>query len=377
MRILHVLEDFSSKNTGITSIVRSLSAWQVQCYDWVGIFATGVPDIAVPSGVEGYFDDTFFFPVSWRRTEGLWDRLVGLIQNNNVDIVHIHGVWRAASVTAQRVCSKLSVPTVLSVHGQLENWAMYRQGQVKKWKKLLYWHLFAKFVFRHVSVLHAITCGEQQSLKKRLDNPCVVVPNAIDITLIPDDMACSNNFDCPRRIVFVGRLHPVKGVDLLIDAFLSLSPKDWQLIIAGPEEVGGYAAELKLRASRDSLSRIKFVGYVDGDNKWKLFSGAWVVVVPSYSEVVGMVNLEAASCCTPTITTYQTGLLDWEEGGGILIKPTVKELRSALKIAMAWSADERHQRGIASRRLVERRYSSSAVREQWKHIYSSLVAEAK
>ena len=63
---------------------------------------------------------------------------------------------------------------------------------------------------------------------------------------------------------------------------------------------------------------MEFLGPVYGAEKWALIQRAWAMIVPSYSEVVGMVNLEAALCSVPSITTYETGLTDWNEGGGDL-----------------------------------------------------------
>jgi glycosyltransferase involved in cell wall biosynthesis len=96
-----------------------------------------------------------------------------------------------------------------------------------------------------------------------------------------------------------------------------------------------------------------------------------VMAVPSHSEVVGLVNLEAAAELLPTITTHQTGLFDWELGGGILIQPSVAELRASLEEVAIWSDDERHQRGLSSRELVLKRYSWKAVLPAWMSLYRS------
>jgi glycosyltransferase involved in cell wall biosynthesis len=99
---------------------------------------------------------------------------------------------------------------------------------------------------------------------------------------------------------------------------------------------------------------------------------AWVTVVPSHTEVISLVNLEASACLTPTITTTATGLTDWTEGGGLLIEPAVAALATALSQTARWSDQERWERGVASRRLVERRYSAKAVMPGWMELYRSL-----
>jgi glycosyltransferase involved in cell wall biosynthesis len=86
-----------------------------------------------------------------------------------------------------------------------------------------------------------------------------------------------------------------------------------------------------------------------------------------------MVNLESSSLQCPTITTVTTGLWDWEEGGGLLIKPDVAELASALKQVVEWNKNERQRRGEASYILVKNKYSWNVVGIQWMNLYLSLV----
>ncbi|PYS66760.1 MAG: hypothetical protein DMF69_25155 [Acidobacteria bacterium] len=98
-----------------------------------------------------------------------------------------------------------------------------------------------------------------------------------------------------------------------------------------------------------------------------------VVAVPSLSEVVGLVNLEAAACGTPTITTFETGLHDWGDAGGILIHPDAEQLADALMV-MANLTDERYRaRSLAARRLVEQRYSWDVVSQRWRDLYTTLL----
>ena len=96
------------------------------------------------------------------------------------------------------------------------------------------------------------------------------------------------------------------------------------------------------------------------------------MVTPSHSEVVGLVNLEAADSFLPSITTYQTGLSDWTEGGGLLITPDVLQLSNALTEASCWSTEEQFDRGVASRSLVEQRYSWNHVMPLWENLYSQI-----
>jgi len=92
---------------------------------------------------------------------------------------------------------------------------------------------------------------------------------------------------------------------------------------------------------------------------------------------MGLVNLEAAAAQLPVVTTHETGLDDWEEGGGVLIHPRVEELSRALKRVFSWSENERQERGCKLRQLVERRYSWQAVGPQWLELYAGLTGERR
>jgi glycosyltransferase involved in cell wall biosynthesis len=206
----------------------------------------------------------------------------------------------------------------------------------------------------------------------------VVIPNAIDLDSheqrVPPEMLPTRSF------VFLGRLHPVKGVDLLIEAFSSadLGPEDWRLILAGPEEVPEYVDHLRELATHSTRgTRIEFVGPVFNRDKQSLLRQAWLLVAPSHTEVIGMVNLEAAAQGTPSFTTPQTGLTDWQDGGGILVTPEVGALRTALESASRWSMAERLNRGRASRDLVLSHYSQEAVGPRWIDLYKKLQGGVK
>jgi len=95
--------------------------------------------------------------------------------------------------------------------------------------------------------------------------------------------------------------------------------------------------------------------------------------VPSFSEVIGMVNLEAALYQCPTVTTYQCGLNDWEEGGGQLVEPEVAQLTEALLSCTQWTEDERRQRGETSLKLVEEKYSWHHVVKLWLELYMAQI----
>jgi glycosyltransferase involved in cell wall biosynthesis len=247
---------------------------------------------------------------------------------------------------------------------------------LKSWKKRLYWQLFGQFFLDPSVVLHAITTLEAHHMEDFFGRqPQAVIANALSMDTITEDDGATTP---ARRLVFLGRLHPVKGVDMLIEAFGNARlDDDWELVIAGPEEVPAYAAQLKAQAAASPrANHIRFAGPLYGPEKKDLLASAWAVIVPSRTEVIGMVNLEAASLATPTITTLNTGLEKWSEIGGMLVADNAAALQTALQACAAWSLQERLQRGDESRLHVLRRYSIEAVGQEWLQLYLSTASTA-
>jgi glycosyltransferase involved in cell wall biosynthesis len=371
-RILHVVDDFSTANTGVTATVRQMAQWQARHCDWVGVHATGPVDLPAPGGVHLLQVEAHSYSPRWRYPSYGVQGLLQLAQEHAVTHLHVHEFWRGGFVSGMLAARRAGLPVLLSAHGSTAPWALHAQGMAKDWKKRIYWHAFGRFLLGPDVVLHAITPLEQRHMAAFFGRqPQAVIPNAIDLQGMPAAPAKPRR----RRFVFLGRLHPVKGVDMLIEAFgrARLAP-GWELLLAGPEEIPAYAQALKsLAAASPSAAHIRFAGPVHGPDKVDLLAGAWAVVVPSRTEVIGMVNLEAAALATPTITTRNTGLEEWESAGGMLVaEDDAQSLAQALEKCAAWSEQEQHQRGRRSQAHVAQTYSLEAVGQQWLRLYDSM-----
>jgi len=377
LNVLHVTEDHTFSNTGVTAAVDQLSGRLAKSLGSDGsahICATGDAGASPCAAVEMTVLPVAFIGRAWRWSDNLPARLASLLCTGQTGVVHLHGVWMAPQLMAGKVANAQRLPFVLSAHGMLAPWLWDRQGWRTKLKKKLYWGLAAYPAFKMASVVHAVTPRERDYLQPLFPGQRIeVIPNAIDVADVDAGAgpACA---EPARNILFLGRLHPIKGVDLLIQAFAAAGlGAEWRVVVAGPAESPEYLDQLKALAARLQVQdRIDFVGPVLGEEKWRQLKQAWVLAAPSYSEAMGMVNLEAAACHTPTITTHETGLWDWEKGGGVLIHPAVQELQKALQAASRWSLMERMDRGAASRRVVERRYSWEVVEQRWLRLYREL-----
>lgn len=372
IRALHVLEDFSLQNTGVTSVVRQLTAWQAKRCQWVGVYVSGKSDLIPPEGVNVFESKIEPWSRVWRYPSGGSKKIEEILRTTGVDIVHVHGLWRASTLLAVKAALRLNLPIILSVHGQTSRWSLHGQGFLKRLKKKIYWAV-VRAILRKLNCLHAITPLEQSDLKRFFGlNRSVIIPNSVNVAVKRENVSQPKKY-----FLFLGRLHYVKGIDNLIIAFMTARfSEEWQLIIAGPEENRDYAAMLKELAGKQA-DRIKFVGPVYGQEKDKLLAEAWALVAPSYTEVIGMVNLEAGALNTPSLTTAETGLSDWEFGGGLLVENGKEALRLSLETAASWSTEERIERGQRSRLLIEQRYSLDVAGNQWMRLYLKTIAENK
>jgi len=376
IRVLHVVDDFSTTNTGVTATVRQLTQWQAGRFEWVGVHAVGKADLPAPQGVELIQSPAACFTSRWRYPAGGAGYLLALTRSRRVTHLHIHEFWRGGYVAGMLAARGNGLPVILSAHGSTAPWALHGQGKLKSWKKRLYWQLFGHLFLDPSVVLHAITPLEAHHMEDFFGRqPQAVIANALSMDTITEDDGAT---EPARRLVFLGRLHPVKGVDMLIEAFGNARlDDDWELVIAGPEEVPAYAVQLKAQAAASPrANHIRFAGPLYGPEKKDLLASAWAVVVPSRTEVIGMVNLEAASLATPTITTPNTGLEEWSEIGGMLVADNAAALQMALQTCAAWSLRERLQRGDESRLHVMRRYSIEAVGQEWLRLYLSTSSTA-
>ena len=373
-RINHVVEDMEVLSGGVPAVVRQLTKRLVSKGHEASVTyclgdASDLDDITttVKCPPQGLLN-------KWSYSKKLKNTLSEIaLSNNDYLIHHIHGVWKAPQALAAKVCKKSSIPFIFSIHGMLEPWLWKRQGLTHYTKKVLFWELLAKRNMSNSTIIHAITPHERDNLHKLLPGCDIeIIPNAIELCSID---SCSAKTRRDKRFLFLGRLEPKKGIDILIKAFAhsGLSP-EWCLDIVGPSWSDSYFNNLRNLVNKYSLcNNVVFHGALFGDKKKALLRTAWAMVTPSHSEVVGLVNLEAADNFLPSITTYQTGLSDWTEGGGLLISPDMLQLSSALTMASCWSTEEQFDRGVASRSLVEKRYSWEYVMPLWESLYSQIA----
>lgn len=347
MQLYHIAEDISKASGGVRTVVKDIHSQ----------FPTS--KVLTTRKDKGDIDiQEFAGSGPWLYSKKLKEHLEKI---ENTSMLHIHGVWMHAQYTAARIAERRNLPFILSPHGMFEPW-LWEQGTIKK---KIYFKALAYSAFAKAEFIHAITPNEQKNLQDLFPKTKVIcIPNAIEI----ENVLKKNK---PKRpyFLFLGRIHPVKGIKTLIEVFKSLKSLDFDLKIAGPES--DYSKELKALSQYDN--RIQFLGSVRGEDKKRLYRNAHIFIAPSYSEVVGMVNLEAAMMSTPVITTHQTGLLkEWNENGGSLINPTFDELKDAILESSSWNEEQRELKGNQLRDFVIQEYSWKVNKPKWEALYKML-----
>jgi len=267
-------------------------------------------------------------PRKLRRSPGLARFLME--EARRFDIIHVHGLWEWPGRYARRAAQASHKPLVISPRGMLEPWPL----QQNRFTKRLALALWERRNLDSAALLHATAEMEAQNFRRLgLSNPVAIIPNGLDSpSPLPGPRPST------RRVLFLSRLHPKKGADLLLRAWARLGSRrsGWHLALAGPDE-NGYQAVLSAEAGRLGLGdTVQFLGPVYGDAKWDLIRSADLFVLPSHSENFGNVVVEALSQSVPVIATHGTPWRDLaEKGCGWWVPTSESALAEALAEALA------------------------------------------
>jgi len=366
MNILHITEDYSINSGGLRTVVKNLNIYLNN--------QENINSIVLSSGKE-HQDNIYIVETAkgkpWLYSPDWKVKIDDIVKDKKVDLIHIHGVWMYPQFIAAKFAIKQKIPFIVTPHGMYEPW-LWTKG---RFKKKLYLNILTKRLFSKASRIHAITEGEKFNLKQIFSKSKVIeIPNLLSFDNINYD---SKNHAEERYILFLGRFNEVKGINMLIKSFSELVIEGNNVVLKIAGGFNDYKLVLdKLVDDLGLKNKVEFLGMVKGEDKFKLYQDAFVFVAPSHSEVVGMVNLEAASQKTPVITTYQTGLKkEWNKKGGVLINPNQEELTFALKKVLSWSQEERDENGEKLYNFVKENYSWESKVKDWINCYSSVIEE--
>jgi glycosyltransferase involved in cell wall biosynthesis len=279
------------------------------------------------------------------------------------DLIHIHELWHHAHFVAYRAAVRNKIPYVITIHGALENWAL----NYKAIKKRFYMWAIQAHILKKARGLHVFTDEEARNLKRFKNyNHVVVIPNGVNLAEF-SGLPSKQHFEIvhpelkgKKVLLFLGRIHPIKGLDILAKAFGGLvrerGTDEVSLLIAGPDE-GGYRSIVEsVLKSEGCLGSTIFAGVLDGKDKLAALARADVLVQPSYSEGFSTSILEGLACGIPVLVTSKCNFPEIQEmGAGKVIEPDADKLLTALKNMLS-DSHMLKKMGENGKRLVSEKY---------------------
>ncbi len=294
-----------------------------------------------------------------------------LIKKKRCDLLHGNELWLLPVHFMASIAWEKKIPYIISPHGMLEPWAL----NMGKWKKRIALRLYQFKDLEKAVCLHATARKEAENFRKLgLLNPIAVIPNGIDLTKF--QMISKKNTPT-RNLLFLSRIHPKKGIEILIESWALIDPslkKNWQVKIVGNGETKYIQSLKKYILTKNLEKEIFILGPAFGKDKIKAYQDADLFVLPTYSENFGIVVAEALASGIPVITTKGA---PWQElntlDAGWWIDIGVEPLVQALNQALQCTDEKRHQLGINGRKLVEDKYSIEQVAVQMTRLYDWIL----
>ncbi len=285
----------------------------------------------------------------------------------HIRLLHNHGLWMMPNVYPGWVARRFCIPYVVSPRGTLGEWPFSSGSPAKR----VFWPLVQKPAFSAVSCWHATSQAEYEDIRRMgFRQPVAVIPNGMDVPpLLPKE------FHRPRTLLYLGRLHPKKGLDWLLRAWAAVEARfpDWHLRIVGPDE-RGYLGELAALVRSLGAKRVTFDGPLYGEDKRRAYAQAELFVLPTRHENFGLVVAEALAAGTPAIVTRNAPWSGLETRGcGWWIEPGVDALLACLEQALACPPERLTAMGQAGRRWVEAEFSWPAIGTRMASVYRWLL----
>lgn len=383
MRVLHVISSFEAQFGGPSEALVGLALAQVHAGLEVKVVAPGSPgpstnadrlrsggaEVALLHAVPGRF---------WGHAPMI-EALGRLV--SATDIVHIHALWEGIQHGAAVLGRRLGRPYVMRPCGMLDPWSL-SQGRLRK-RLYLWWRL--RTDLDGAAAIHFTTQSESQGARPLgLEARALVIPNGLDLAdfaVLPTrgGFRVRHPRVGERRIVlFLGRLHPKKGLDLLIPAWAKLALPDAVLVVTGPD-ADGYARHVDALARAAGVAdSVLLTGPLYGDERLAALVDADLFVLPSRQENFGIAVVEALAAGTPVLVSDQVALhgeiLEAAVGG--VVRLEVDDLARGLS---RWLSDEPTRRAAASaaRPFVRERYDWERIAGRWAKEYAEITAPAR
>ncbi|NUQ46996.1 MAG: glycosyltransferase [Phycisphaerae bacterium] len=378
LRILHVVQSLDPAWGGIARVLPELAAGLTQhgVRSIVATLAGGrygtpadVPDVDVQafSASDGRLGRSAGFARAIKSVVG------------EADVVHLHGLWTFQNWKAAAAARHKGKPYVVTPHSMMMPWAWQRS---RLRKRVAGW-LFEHRNLRQAACLHALADGEAEEMRRLGFNSRIeIIPNGLwpqQYASLPpaDDLIAAHPRLADRRwMLFLSRIHPQKGIVPLMQACLdeARSAAKWQLVVAGPDEIG-LRRVLEAAVARKGLSdRVTFLGMLDRRQVLAALGRASAFLQPSFSEGLSMSILEAAAAGVPLLISPACNLPEVAaRGAGLIVDPDRRSIASGLRRLLELDEPRRAAMGEAARALVRERFSWEALLPRYAAWYTSIA----
>ena len=319
-----------------------------------------------------------------------WEaRLRDLLQPGAVVVVH--GIWQYHALAVARAARAANVPLLVFPHGMLDPWAL-RQS---RWLKCAAWWAFNRMVFRQAASVCFTTEDERRLAASRLgkiQGAQVIVPLGVEeppdsTEVLKAEFESAHPTLAGRRVfLYLGRLHPKKGCDMLLQAFADWRATDdpgrtVHLRFVGPPDTMHFQASLEDQCRALGLNLgvdISFAGSVTGRDKWRELAAAEVLVLPSHQENFGIVVAEALACEVPVLLSDKVNTAPFiaEHGAGLVADDTVA---GTLKLLQGWarkSVDEKTATRRQARQLYLTQFGIQTARRRFLEVVEATLTHS-
>lgn len=375
MIVFHLLVSISRQSGGLFQSVRGLAQAQARL-PGMKIHVHGVEDSDAARDLTSWLPIKPFVhrisgPAAWSFAPSMRKP----VMEDPCDVLHSHALWQYPSCLAKEWHSQHRRPHLISPRGALDPWALSHAA----WKKKIAGWLFENVHLRAASCLHALSEAEASSFRRYgLRNPIAIIPNAVDLPLLEKLKKESGK---QKTLLFLGRLHPKKGLIPLLRTWAELKKakssrqltETWNLLIAGWDQ-GGHQAELKRLCRKLGIeSSVQFHGPAYGEEKEQLYRRTDAFILPSFSEGLPMAVLEAWSYGLPVFMTEACNLPEGFEHGAAFKLELEETKIQGLTPLLEVSDLELREMGQRGRRLVEERFTWPVVATRMKAVYEWLL----
>ena len=284
------------------------------------------------------------------------------LRHSDYDIYHTNGMWMYCNHATCCIARKKNKSYIITPHGMLYPQALARSA----WKKKLM--LTIGGVNKDLKLADCIHCTCMEEMKHYRD---LGYKNPVAVIFI-DELINERKI---KRIGFLGRLHPRKNVETLLDAWILLGSKvkDAQLVIMGKGDFA-YEKMLKGKVKESGMMNVEFAGFVSGREKFERLASLTALCVPSDFENFGMIVTEALSVGTPVIASLGT---PWQELNarhcGYWVSNDVQTLAETIEQVLSLPEDEIQRMGENGKRLVQEKYQDTQVARMMQQLYDWIL----